>query len=267
VTNWHPSEEDLVLHFYGETGPDEERRVDDHLTACSMCRQSWSELGETLKLVDAATVPEPGEGFERVMWARVQQALPEPQTARSSVWRWVPVFGMAAALAVAVGIGYAWRSSHESTAKPSSSASAAPAAGGASVVRASLTDMQKTRERVLLTALNDHFQQTEVLLTELMNSPDDGRADIDFERETAGDLLASGRLYRVTAQQSGDLQLARMLDDLESVLVEVANSPEHVSKKDFQSLRTRIDDQNLLFKVRAVSNQIHERQKTLIPSE
>lgn len=266
MTNWHPTEEDLVLHFYGETGPDEERRVDDHLASCSACRQSWTELGETLKLVDAATVPEPGEGFERIMWARVQQSLPEPETTRPSVWRWVPAFGMAAALVVAVGIGYAWRLHHESSATPSTGA-AASAAGGGNVVRASLSDLQRTRERVLLTALNDHFQQTEVLLTELMNSPDDGRADIDFERQAADDLVASGRLYRVTAQQSGDLQLARMLDDLESVLVEVANSPEHVSKKDFQSLRTRIDDQNLLFKVRAVSNQIHERQKTLIPSE
>ncbi len=266
MTNWHPTEEDLVLHFYGETGPDEERRVDDHLASCSACRQSWAELGDTLKLVDAATVPEPGEGFERVMWARVQQALPERETTRSSIWGWVPVFGMAAALVVAVGIGYAWRSHHESSTAPSTG-TVASAGGGGNVVRASLSDLQKTRERVLLTALNDHFQQTEVLLTELMNSPDEGRADIDFERQAADDLVASGRLYRVTAQQSGDLQLARMLDDLESVLVEVANSPEHVSKKDFQSLRTRIDDQNLLFKVRAVSNQIHERQKTLIPSE
>jgi hypothetical protein len=270
VTTWHPTEEDLVLHFYGETGPDEERRVDEHVASCSACRQSWTELGETLKLVDAATVPEPGAGFERTMWARVQQALPEPQATKTPAWRWVPALGMAAAIVTAVGVGYAWRSSHEprATAIPSAGAQAnASAPAGGTIVRASLTDLQKTRERVLLTALNDHFQQTEVLLTELMNSPDEGRADIDFERQAADDLVASGRLYRVTAQQSGDLQLARMLDDLESVLVDVANSPEHVSRKDFQSLRTRIDDQNLLFKVRAVSNQIHERQKTLIPSE
>ena len=71
----------------------------------------------------------------------------------------------------------------------------------------------------------------------------------------------------MTAQENGDLQLARMLDDLESVLVEVARSPEHVARKDFQSLQTRIGDQNLLFKVRAVSTQIQQRQKRLISSE
>jgi hypothetical protein len=261
----HLSEEDLILHFYGEGGPDEERRIDDHLAACSQCRLAWTELGDTLKLVDAAKVPEPGDGFERVMWARVQRALPEPRRA-ASTWRWLPAFGVAAAVVAAVALGYAWRASHESRPVATPAATAASTSGPA-VVRTSAADLQKTRERVLLTALSEHFQQTEVLLTEIMNSPNQGRGEIDFERASADDLVASGRLYRVTAQESGDLQLARMLDDLESVLVEVARSPEKVAPKDFQSLRTRIGDQNLLFKVRAVSNQIQQRQKSLISSE
>lgn len=266
---YHLTDEDLILHFYGEGGPREERRIDDHLAACSECRQAWAELGETLKLVDAAKVPEPGDGFERVMWARVQRALPEarPAVSKWSTWRWVPALGMAAAVVTALGIGYAWRASHDphNAATPATSTTASTS--GPAIVRTSATDMQKTRERVLLAALSEHFQQTEVLLTEIMNSPDQGRSEGDFERSSAGDLVASGRLYRVTAQENGDLQLARMLDDLEGVLVEVARSPEHVARKDFESLRSRIGDQNLLFKVRAVSNQIQQRQKSLISSE
>jgi hypothetical protein len=45
--------------------------------------------------------------------------------------------------------------------------------------------------------------------------------------------------------------------------VEIARSPEHVTRRDFDSLRARIADDNLLFKVRAVSKQIHERQRSL----
>jgi hypothetical protein len=267
---YHLTDEDLILHFYGEGGPSEERRIDDHLAGCSECRQAWAELGETLKLVDAAKVPEPGEGFERVMWARIQGALPESGIAVStwSVSRWMPALGMAAAVVLAVAIGYAWRASHDphDAAAPAITTTSASTSGPA-IVRTSATDMKKTRERVLLAALSEHFQQTEVLLTEIMNSPDSGPSEVDFERTSAGDLVASGRLYRVTAQENGDLQLARMLDDLEGVLVEVARGPEHVARKDFQSLRTRIGDQNLLFKVRAVSTQIQQRQKSLISSE
>lgn len=269
---YHPSDEDLILHFYGEGGPAEERRIDDHLAGCSQCRQAWTELGETLKLVDAAKVPEPGDGFERVMWARIQNALPEPRRATSTSFasftrRWVPALGMAAAVVVAVAIGYAWRANHESRGTAPAAATTTVATTEPAVVRTSAADLKTTRERVLLTALSEHFQQTEVLLTEIMNSSDQGRGEIEFERSSAGDLVASGRLYRVTAQENGDLQLARMLDDLEGVLVEVARRPEQVARKDFQSLRTRIGDQNLLFKVRAVSNQIQQRQKSLISSE
>ncbi|HKV98281.1 MAG TPA: hypothetical protein VJN96_00590 [Vicinamibacterales bacterium] len=264
----HLTDEDLILHFYGEGGPSEERRIDDHLAACSECRQAWAELGDMLKLVDAAKVPEPGEGFERVMWARVQNGLPEARPKVStSTWRWIPALGVAAAVVLAVAIGYGWRASHDPHSAAAPAASTTSSTSGPAFVRTSATDMQKTRERVLLTALSEHFQQTEVLLTEIMNAPDQGGSEADFERTSAGDLVASGRLYRVTAQENGDLQLARMLDDLEGVLVEVARSPEKVAPKDFQSLRTRIGDQNLLFKVRAVSTQIQQRQKSLISSE
>ncbi|MFI5179300.1 MAG: hypothetical protein ACHQO8_12075 [Vicinamibacterales bacterium] len=260
MTMWHPTDEDLILHFYGDGGPDEERRIDEHLGACSTCRQSWAELGDTLKMVDAATVPEPGDGFERTMWARVQTALPSPAS-RGWTWRLVPAIGFAAVLVTAVALGSQWWSHRETPRAVGTSAPAAIAAGATSA-RAQARD----RERVLLSALDDHFQQTELLLVELMNAPDEGRADLSFERATADDLVASGRLYRVTARQNGDLQFAQMLDDLESVLVEVARSPEHVARKDFKSLRSRIDDQSLLFKVRAVTNQIHARQKDLLTS-
>jgi hypothetical protein len=69
MTNWHPTEDDLILHFYGE-GRENEGRVDDHVHACPQCQEVWDDLTETLKMVDAAQVPEPDSGFERVMWAR-----------------------------------------------------------------------------------------------------------------------------------------------------------------------------------------------------
>jgi hypothetical protein len=98
---------------------------------------------------------------------------------------------------------------------------------------------------------------------EVMNTPEAGAVELGFERDTADELLGSSRLYRLSAQQNGDARLAQMLEDLESVLVEIARSPEHVTRRDFDSLRARIADDNLLFKVRAVSKQIHERQRSL----
>lgn len=244
----HPTDDDLILRFYGEQSPAEQARIDAHVRACSSCQSAWVELGETLKMVETAVVPEPDAGFERIMWAKVQQALP---ARRHQGWTWrqlVPVLSFAAVVIAVVALGYAWWTKTPSQQPPV--ATQAAVAGD-------------PRERVLLTALDDHFEQTELLLIELMNAPDSGAAGLEFERTAADELVASGRLYRVTAQQIGNHHFAQMLEDLETVLVEVARGPEKVNRKELESLRTRIDDGGLLFKVRAVTSEIRERQQEI----
>jgi hypothetical protein len=119
------------------------------------------------------------------------------------------------------------------------------------------------RERVLLTALNGHFDDAQLVLTELLNAPEGTNADFSFAREMAGELVASGRLYRATAEENGNVRLAAVLDDLETVLTDVAQSPNGMNQADLTSLRSRITSSNLLFKVQALANDVRERQKTL----
>ena len=125
-------------------------------------------------------------------------------------------------------------------------------------------DSNTPKAWTLLTALDEHFAQTEMLLVELKNAVNLKSAQREFERATADDLVASGRLYRATAQQTGDIQFVQLLDDLEGVLVEVARSPEPRDSEDFDFLRARIDDDDLLFKVRAVTAEVRVRQQTLM---
>jgi len=252
-TNWHPTEEDLILHFYAEGDAADATRIDDHLRACPSCRASWLELGETLKLVDQAAIPEPGPGFERVMWARVQQALPAP---KPSVWSVRYVLPIAATLFVtAIAGSYAWMTWHRGPA-------GVPAPDQPQTVATATKPDPKLGERVLLTALEDHLQQAQMLLVELKNAPEEA-SDFDFERAMADELISSGRFYRASAQLHGQAQFAQMLDDLESVLLDIARSEKTVGKSDLKSVRARIDSQDLLFKVRATSKQVHERQKDL----
>jgi hypothetical protein len=246
---WHPSEDDLVLHFYGESLASEKQRVDAHLETCTPCRASWMDLSDTFKLVDAAPVPEPGPEFERVIWARVRQELPKPRAPWWSPARLLPLAGAAAVVVAAVVAGtWFWSSRHVAPDAP-----------------ASASRPSTPSERVLLAALDEHFETTQTLLVDLMNGPEAGTgataADFAFERATAGELVSSGRLYRETARQNGDARYARMLDDLEPVLIDVARAPERMSPNDLQSLRARIDEASLLFKVRALSNEIRDREK------
>ncbi|HYN09291.1 MAG TPA: hypothetical protein VES67_18050 [Vicinamibacterales bacterium] len=257
MTIWHPSEDDLILHFYGEGHDGSEPRVDEHLRTCVSCRMAWTDLTETLKLVDAARLPEAPSGFEGVMWARVEQALmvlrPMAPTRRSiwSIRQLVPLTALAALIVAAVALAVMSQ-------RP---ATTVPATGAPASAVAARPDY--TPERMLLTALDSHFEQTELLLVELMNAPDGANSDLDFERATADDLVASGRLYRATAERTGHTRVVQMLEDLEPVLVEVARSPAKVDKNEFKVWRERIGDADLLFKVRVVGNDIRERKQDL----
>jgi hypothetical protein len=231
TTESHSTDDDRILLFYGELPPTRADQVKAHLRACPSCRAAWVELQETLAMVERAPVPEPDEGFERVVWARVRAALPErrPWSARHLV----PVAAMAAAVALVVSLSGVWR--------------AAPVQ----------TEPDRDRqEQVLAAALDDHLEQTELLLVELLNGPADDDRELTFERLAAGELLASGRLYRLTARETGNLHVVEMLDDLEPVLMEVARGPERVDRRDWNSLRARIGEQDLLFKVRAASHEM-----------
>jgi hypothetical protein len=121
---------------------------------------------------------------------------------------------------------------------------AAPAAG-------------ESRQRILLTSVADHLDQSERVLTDIMNAP---RGDISAEQRWANDLLDASRLYRQDAIDAGETSVAAMLDDLERSLIEIVNSPSKISAADLEQIRRRIDAASLLFKVRVMSDELRKRE-------
>jgi hypothetical protein len=92
-----------------------------------------------------------------------------------------------------------------------------------------------------------------------MNNDATGGADLSSEQQRARDLLDANHLYRVSAQSSGDPQIAQLLDELGRVLTELANSPSDLSPADLQQIRKRIQSDGLLFKVRVVGSEVNSR--------
>ena len=122
------------------------------------------------------------------------------------------------------------------------------------------------KERILLVALTDHFERSQMVLAEIENAEarKNGSLDVSFERSQAEDLLGcANRLYRLTAVANGNTAAASLLDDLERVLVDITHAPEKVNREQIEALRGRIEDQGLTFKVKVFStgmvNQAKER--------
>jgi hypothetical protein len=84
--------------------------------------------------------------------------------------------------------------------------------------------------------------------------------DISEERERARDLVSENRLYRQTALTTGEPGVASVLDDLERVLMEIANSPSTMTAREFANVRERIEQQGIIFKVRVFGERVRERE-------
>jgi hypothetical protein len=236
----HPTEDELIQHLCGENASGDRERLQDHLELCAECRLACEEITGALTMVNDA-VPEPPDGFERIMWAKVQQSIAHVPAPSRWTWRSLMPAGAVAALTLA-GIAFL----APPTPTPTTNLAQSPA-----------VEDDGTRDRVLYTALDNHLRQAEMLLVEVRNAS--ARDSLEFERESAEELLTDGRLYRMTAEDSGHPGIVQMLDELEPVLLEVARRSNRLTSNDRAWLHSRIEGDALLFKVRAATSDIRER--------
>ncbi|HEY7210166.1 MAG TPA: hypothetical protein VH477_07825 [Bryobacteraceae bacterium] len=226
----HLSEEELVDLFYSKgAGPNE------HVGACAECRRRFLELKESLEAWRDYPVPERGESYGQEVWARLAPALEKRKRNFLRLWLLAPAFAAMLVAGFVIGI---W-TEH----------------------KRSITE-DHSRERVLLMAMSDHLERSQILLTQLQHATP-ATFDLSTEREQARDLLDQNRLLRQSAIQLGDRSKAAVLDDLERVLLSVANAPPDSAGDDMKMLQERVESERLLWKVRITSSNAREKGQKL----
>lgn len=218
----HLNEETLILHHYRES--DDPDFVESHLEDCERCREELEAIRRDLADVGSIPAPERGPDYGGEVWRAVAPRL-EHRTSRS--W-WL----LAAAAALLAATFLAGRLSTSS---------------GDAIAQA------EVRERVLLIALDEHLERSEVLLLELVNADNS-----EVGQETARELLLESRLYRQSARQAGDVATSDVLDQLERVLLDVAHG---ATPND--ALLSRIEEQDVLFKIRVLQTSVRAREDQL----
>lgn len=234
----HLSEEQIVLHYYGDA--EGEPEISEHLATCPSCRDEFEHLQTLLGSLAPAEVPDPPAVYEEKTWLNVRDHL--PHHARRRFWasppRWA-IAGLTIVLIVAAFLAGRFWPRHE-LANPAATVAANP-------------------QRVVLVAVGGHLQRSQMLLVEIMNADTKGTLNLSTEQQQARDLLDANHLYRASAQHDGDPQIARLLDQLGRVLAEIANGPSELSPADLQQIRDRIQSEGLLFKVRVVGSEVNSR--------
>jgi hypothetical protein len=235
----HIGEDQLVLFYYGESA--EAEAIESHLSGCESCRSQFRALQLVLNTVDSVSVPERPADYGHAIWKRIEPRLAVRRWPPIRLW-WIWTPAMAALLLGAFLAGSLWQRA------------------GAPGIAKNQTN-QQIRERILLVAVGDHLERSQMVLAELDNAPDGkGKLDISGERRMAEDLLDDNRLYRQTARTTGDNSMASVLDDLERVLLEIAHSPSEISSQQLNDLREQIESRGLLFKVRVLGSAARDSE-------
>jgi hypothetical protein len=228
----HLSEEELTQAYYRDEQPGSRR----HLEECRECQAAFQHLKALLDEL-TETLPERGPAYGAEVWNRLLPQLPLEKPRRVWLRWWTAVPVLAGLLAVAFLAG---RFTQPKT------AGIAPQA----------------RQRILLITLGDHLDRSEILLAELVNAAP-GSTEFSDERSSARDLLNENRLLRQATARTGDTSHAAVLDELERVLLDIAHSPSDLSASELESLQKRIESEGLLFKVRIISSNIHNKGQQL----
>jgi hypothetical protein len=270
----HLTQDDLVLYRYQES-PDA-AVVERHLDACRQCRDEYAALERVLGLVETglgtSNIPEPAPSYERQVWMNVERRIAEDAAAHANrpwwmFWRaegfgygLVPQMALAAAIVLLLAGSFAI----DRAVRPSlPGAPAGTSVSGAASPSAGET-AGNARGRVLYAAVGEHLQRSELMLVEFNNVEADGPIDLTPQQEWAEDLVSENRLYRQSAVDAGEAQMVSVLEDLERVLLEVAHAPERADGEELQRLRTRLDTQDLLFKVRVAGAGLRAREEMAV---
>jgi hypothetical protein len=238
----HLSQEQIVLHYYGDA--EEAAEIERHLAACAECRSEFARVQSMLQQIEPLEVPEPAAGFEEKTWLNLRDRLPEKggflqRLLRRSPQKWAFAGVMALLLAAAFLAGRFWP-------RPGTQIAQQPPS-------------QVDPQRIVLVAVGDHLERSQMLLVEIMNADMKGPINFSSEQAEARELLDNNHLYRVSSQQTGDPQVAHLLDQLGRVLAEIANGPAEVSPSDLEQVRHTIQSEGLLFKVRIVGSEVNSR--------
>jgi hypothetical protein len=225
----------IEMYFYGELDADARTSVQRHLAGCRECRSALEEL----RIIRAALasrpdIAAPPRGDWTGFMSRLDDAIARERPRSLDVLkplarrRYVTALAMAALLTLVTG-GVTLVFEHRRAAHNSrDSMTASPVDAATVTPDAARPDPAADRPPAdaFAASSEQHFERSKLVVLGLASKdPREASAtDWAFERQLAGTLLGDTRLYKLAAQQRGLTNIARVMSDLEVVLLEASLS-------------------------------------------
>jgi hypothetical protein len=238
----------IELYFYDELEAAARAEATRHLATCAECRHALDEMREIQTAL--ATLPDvaapPDENWRPFMArldaavrsapssAAVMKVRPVTSVRRTPTHQYAAYIAMAALLAlVTMSVAYVIRYRAATVSTAPTVASVEPAA------------RPWTQDAAFAALSEQHFERSKLVVLGLASKDVDRNegAAWGYERELASTLLNDTRLYRFAAEERGMTALAKIMGDLELVLLQASSSgePEAATLQQIQSLIRKRD--------------------------
>ncbi|HEX9005778.1 MAG TPA: zf-HC2 domain-containing protein [Bacteroidota bacterium] len=270
----------LYDYIMGELSPEERETVRAHLAGCRSCAADHKQLQETLALVVRPS-DQPDRARSEEFWktfaARVEQEI--GARSRRSRFAWahrlrdslqsllvmrggqVALGGLATAMALLAAV-LLLKPAPQAGGLAADTTGSHPAEGYAA--NAAPADSAQSNEAVEEYAPNQaappvqyasdrvgqYFRRSKILLIGIANMKEepDSSLDLRAERKTSRDLVQEARYIK--SQQNLDPHARQLIDQLNRILIELANLADKDQAPGVQLIRSGIRQENLLFKIR-----------------
>ena len=270
-------DEDLVLFHYRDGLPQERiEAIAAALHASPELRARYAELCDLLAAAGRVAAPEPAAGLESRIWEQLQvrldAATPAPPPRRSArarlaatsargrrvPQRWAMAAAVVLALAFGILIGGIGTQQRSAPALAGTEALPAPTTPATRHAVPSVASDDRLAPRMLDAYVAAHLRASQGVLLTTLNDGDGTLAASGPELAAA--LVESNRLYAAAAERAGNARLVALLQQLEPLLIEIANPAPTEGVEVRKGLRDYVRDSDLLFRLRATEARLDPRR-------
>jgi len=122
---------------------------------------------------------------------------------------------------------------------------------------AAIPEQVRSADAETMTAM--HFETSERLLLAFKNIRLDERGaaeEVGYERKRAKQLVLQNMLLKREADAAGDVQISSLLENLEPILIDIANLPDRPDGNTVRAIRERVERKNIVGLLRVNSTAL-----------
>ena len=122
---------------------------------------------------------------------------------------------------------------------------------------AAIPERARSADAETMTAM--HFETSERLLLAFKNvrlNEPGANEEVSYERKHAKQLVYQNMLLRREADAAGDVQISSLLENLEPILIDIANLPDQPDENTVRAIRERVERKNIVGLLRVNSTAL-----------